>query len=544
MAPVPSKPRRPLRQPLSSFQLHNPLVPLRAPLRQVRQRLETSRLVLYSLFAGVLVGVLGCGLRWGLGYTMSWGSLLTGYSAAGTAGEGGLLMAFGTAQPYGLLALPLVAMGAAWLTRHSASDPLSEAVSEYHRRPSLSAAQQVQQLAGNILSYSAGLPTGRDSVYTALGSLNTTLLGRMLSLSRAEERSLTLASTAAALGLVLHAPLAAAVLLTEVLYRRFEFEFEVLLPALLASVSAYAVYELAYGANPLFALPALQVPGASQLPLYTLLGLLVAFTAWLNTWAERALPSRWQTGAARYLWAGLLGLLVALIAWQSTPAVLGGGAGWMQLGLTGFLGREALGYAAWKWLLLALGVRLGFGGGVLPTAATGALLGVGLNALLPSPLDASVCALVAATAYMSVTLNIPVAATLLAMTWGGDGLLPAALVSSGLGHAISGQLSFVTGQKRDRLSADMGLITPTTTILSAPPSDSAETLYRVAAPAPWLGLLAGSLPLPTGATLVGLERGQDILLVGGAHHLQDGDILDIVATETAFAALREQLNLQ
>ncbi len=546
-----SVPPRPSRRRLSDLQLPNLQRqywhlqnPLSAPLSQVRQRLATGRLVLHSLLAGVLVGLLGCLLRLCLDYAVQWGSLLTGYSPPAVSGEGGLLMAFGQVLPYGLLALPFIAVVSAWLTRQSASDPLSEAVSEYHRRPSLGVGAQLQQLAGNVLGYAAGLPVGRDAVYTALGGLNVTLLGKLVVLSRSEERSLTLASTAAALGLVLHAPLAAAVLLTEVLYRRFEFEFEVLLPALLASVSAYAVYELAYGASALFTLPTLQVPGAAQLPLYALLGLVVAVVAWLNTWAAKAVPDRLTQGYGRYLWAALLGTLIAAIAYWFTPAVLGGGAGWMQLGLGGFLGQEALGYAAWKWLLLALSVRLGFGGGVLPSAATGALLGLGLNALLPSPIDASVCALVSATAYLSVTLNIPVAATLLAVAWGGDGLLPTALIASGLGHAISGHLSFVTGQKRDRLSADIELITPTTTILNAPPLPSQDLLYRVAAPALWVGLSALSLPLPTGVQLLGLERGEDIALPEQAGRVQSGDILDMLANEAAFEVLREQLQLQ
>lgn len=535
MAAVPTRPR------LRPLHLFHPQRPLR-PWRDVRRRIETGRLVLYSLVAGALAGLLGCALRWALQYTLGWGSLLSGYSPPGTAGEGGLLMAFGEAQPYGLLALPPLAVISSWLTRHSAADPLSEAVSSYHRRASLGFWPQLKQLAGQVLSYSAGLPTGRDSVYTALGSLSATLLGRLLSLSRAEERSLTLACSAAALGLALHAPLAAAVLIAEVLYRRFEFEFEVLLPALLASVSAYVVYELVYGASPLFALPVMQVPGAVQLPLYALLGLLAATAAWLNTWAEQLWPQRWLSGWPRYLWAASLGGIVAAAAAFVTPSVLGG-AGWMQLGLSGFLGPEALGYAAWKWLLLALGVRLGFGGGVLPSAVTGALLGVGMQALMPQPLDSGVCALVCAAAYLSVTLNIPVAATLLVAAWGGDSLLPTAFIAAGLGHVISGQLSFVSGQKRDRLNADMERLIPQSTILSAPLAAEDALLYRVAAPPAWQGLLLSDLPLPAGAELVALERGQDILLPA-SQHLQEGDILDIVASEDAFSRLREQLHLR
>ena len=223
---------------------------------------------------------------------------------------------------------------------------------------------------------------------------------------------------------------------------------------------------------------------------------------------------------------------------------MGGGAGWAQLSLSGFLGSEALGYGGWKWVLLAFGVRLGFGGGVLPSVATGALLGVGLNTTLPTLLDPAVCALVGASAYLTVTLNTPLAATLLAATWGGNALLPAALISSGLAHLLSGQLGYVDGQLRDRRTAEMQLITPTTTILSAaPPQGSEEALYRVAVPPAWLGAKISVLRLPAGAQVVGLERGEAILSATPELKLEENDVLDIVATDVAFSELRELLNL-
>ena len=181
---------------------------------------------------------------------------------------------------------------------------------------------------------------------------------------------------------------------------------------------------------------------------------------------------------------------------------------------------------------------------MLPSVAAGALIGVGLNTTLPTPLDPAVCALVGASAYLTVTLNIPLAATLLAATWGGDALLPAALISSGLAHALSGQLGYVDGQLKDRRTAEMQLITPTTTILSAaPPTSSEEALYRVAAPPSWLGARIQVLSLPAGAQVVGLERGEAILSATPDLKLEEHDVLDIVATDAAFGELRELLNL-
>ena len=499
--------------------------------------------MLYSVLAGLVVGVAGIGLRLALEQVSRLGTLLTGYSPPGTPGEGGLLVAFGEATPYGFLALPVVAVLVAWLTRGS-SDPLSEIVSAYHRRGGTRLSTQSRLLVANVLSYGAGLPTGRDASFTALGGVCARLLARTARLSVPEDRTLTLASVAAALGLVLHAPLAAAVLMAEVLYRRFEFEFEVLMPCVLASVSAYAVYGLAFGASPLFDVPVLQAPSALQLPMYAVIALAATGVAWLGLWLAQLWPDGWRSGWPRLLWAGLFGGVVAAVAFYSTPSVLTGGEGWAQLSLSGFLGGEALGYGGWKWLLLALGVRLGFGGGVLPSIATGALLGVGLNTTFPSPLDPTVCALVAATAYLTVTLNTPVAATLLAATWGGDALLPAALVSSSLAHALAWPLGYVDGQIADRRTAEMQLITPTTTILSAaPPQDAPDALYRVEAPTGWLGARIKLLNLPAGIEVVGLERGDEILSATPELRLQDGDVLDIVATDVGFGELREQLNL-
>ncbi|AWN24578.1 Cl- channel voltage-gated family protein [Deinococcus irradiatisoli] len=516
-----------------------------APLtRTVRSRIETGRLVLYSILAGALVGALGIALRLVLAQVVRGGAMLTGYSPPGTPGEGGLLMAFGDALPYGLLTLPVVAVLAAWLTRDTPSDPLSETVSAYHRRGGTRLSTQLRLLGANLLGYGAGLPIGRDASFTALGGFSARLLSRFGRLSVAEDRTLTLASVAAALGLVLHAPLAAAVLLAEVLYRRFEFEFEVVMPCVLASVSAYAVYGLAFGAAPLFDVPTLQAPSALQLPMYALIALITTVIAWVGVWLSRLWPQGWLSGWPRLVWAAAFGLAVAAVAAFSTPVVLTGGAGWTQLSLSGFLGGEALGFGGWKWVLLALGVRLGFGGGVLPSIAAGALLGTGLNATLPTPLDPAVCALVAATAYLTVTLNIPLAATLLAATWGGDALLPAALISSGLAHSLSGQLGYVDGQLRDRRTAEMQVITPTTTILSAaPPPSSEEALYRVAVPMSWLGARIGVLSLPAGVQVVGLERGEDILSATPDLKLQSGDVLDLVATDAAFGELRDLLNL-
>ncbi|MFD1729995.1 chloride channel protein [Deinococcus malanensis] len=218
-------------------------------------------------------------------------ALLTGYAPPGTPGEGGLLMVFGDVLPWSLLALPVVGALYAWLVPAQQGDALTQLVRGYHARGQWpSPAEQGRILAATGVAYSAGLMVGRDSAFTLVGQLGTSLLRRAAQLDAVEVRTLTLAGAAAALGTVLHAPLAAAVLIVEVLYRRFEFEFEVLMPCVLAAVAGSAVYGLAFGFEPLLSVPDVQVPSLAQVPAFALVALVITGAGWVLLQTVRAIP--------------------------------------------------------------------------------------------------------------------------------------------------------------------------------------------------------------------------------------------------------------
>ncbi|ADV67638.1 chloride channel protein [Deinococcus maricopensis] len=523
--------------------------------RAVLTRLETGRLVVYALVAGVIVGVLGAGLRAAFGWLGPHVGQIIGYTPPGTPGEGGLLMAFSTGTPWGLLLLPVVAAACALLFPAAGGDSLAQLVNGYHTRGQWPRAlDQVRTLAAAVLGSSAGLLIGRDAAFTSVGQLSARLLARLTRLDAVEFRTLTLASAGAALGLVLHAPLAAAVLIAEVLYRRFEFEFEVLMPCVLAAVAAYAVYGVIYNFDPLLSVNTLQPPTAAQVPAYTLLALGITFTAWAAMQVSRLLPDAILAGWWRVAAAFAFGAVTALIAW-GTPEVLGGGAGWLQLSVSGFVADEGIGYGAWRWVLLALGVRLCFGGGVLPSVAIGGLLGAGLaNAVPGLALDPVVAALVGAVAFLTVTINTPVGATLLATTWGGDAMLPAALAASAMAHALSGNLSLIPGQVRSRADSPVHQAATLPTEVLRDPSDvaieglpepeGAEQLYRLAVPSAWAGARANVVAWPDGVTFVGVVRDGDVHLVADDEPLGAHDELVLLATPDAFRVLEANLSVQ
>jgi len=406
---------------------------------------------------------------------------------------------------------------------------------------------------------------GRDAAFTLLGQLGTRLLGRAARLDAVETRTLTLAGAAAALGAVLHAPLAAAVLIAEVLYRRFEFEFEVLMPCVLASVAAYGVYGLAFGFTPLFQVADLPVPAAAQLLPLLGVALGVTLAGWASLLACRVWPQAWTTGWLRPVTCGAFGLLTAAVVLWSTPAVLGDGTGWAQLGLSGFLGPEELGTGAWRWLLLALGARLAFGGGVLPSVGTGGLLGAGLGGLLN--IDPAAATLVGAVAFVTVTLNAPLAAALLAVAWGGDALLPAALFAAGLAHLLSGETGLLPGQVRSRTASAVHAGVPllpegvrfvprrspgASSPLHAPasseeggpaPLTSEQELYRRHVPRSWQGARLSILALPPGVEVIGVVRGGTVRVPRPEMRLTADDELVFLARPDAYQALEGVLRL-
>ena len=578
---------------------------MRSPLpRTILIRLETGRLVLYSLLAGGLVGLLGSGWRYVLAGALDLGSAALGYRSPGSAGEGGLLIAFGDLTPYALLLLPLLgAIYAFLMPAGRRSEPLNALIAGYHARGEWDGlAGQARTLAATLMGNASGLLVGRDSTFTALGGVSSLLLSRLARLDAAERRILTLACVAAALGLALHAPLAAAVLMAEVLYRRFEFEFEVLMPCVLAAVCASAVSGLISGFDPLFALSGSLTPTATQLPLYLLLAAAVTLLSWILTRVADTLGrlytgllgrlTGWRPLALRLALGAAFGLVTAAIALYSTAGVLSGGSGWLQLAVSGFMGQEAGGLAAWRWLLMAVGVQLAFGGGVLVSASVGGLMGVGLASLLGSlglNLDFPVAALIGAATCLTVTLNIPVAAALLAVTWGGDALLPAALASTALAHSLSGEASLLSAQLSRRSDSRAHAQVDGTTVLGrvpvplrlpraqvpaaqppitqplpadgsalsvpalqtgspstgteAAPDVQRRQLYRQDVPRSWLGARLNLLTLPGGMELLCVVRGGQVRLSSPELRLSAGDELLLLCTQAEFQTWQQSMRV-
>ncbi|MBB6098465.1 H+/Cl- antiporter ClcA [Deinobacterium chartae] len=561
-----------------------------APTFRVLSRLETGRVVLYSALAGVITGLAGSGLRVALEYAQRYLLGTSGYAPPGLPSLGGVLQTFdGGSRWWLLLILPLaLALAARIYPARPWSDALGEAIGRFHGRgePDGRLLEEAYRTAAGVTVLGAGVPLGRDGPYTSLGVLAGELSQRFGRLSPQDARTVLMSGVAAGLGLALGAPLAAAIFVVEVLYRRFEFEFELAVPAMLASVSAYAIYSGLFGYAPLFDLPALEAPAPALLPAFLLLGAVQAGAATLFVELLARLRENWEAlrvrgrAVPRELSAATIGLLLAAVG-LAFPGALGEGLGWLQLTLSGLLSVNEVGQLAfWKLMALLLVASLGAAGGLLiPGLLIGGLLGALGGSLLGNlfpglPISTPAFALVGAAAFVAAAAKTPLSAALLVVGWGGDPLLVPLLVACVAAFAISSNASLFPQQVDRRSDSGAHLeaylterlgpgtrpedleamlpqpvaLPPDENVQAASPDllgmleqrpvevldGDTEQLYRRPLPNGWVGQLLGSLRWSGDAAVVALVRGGQVQIPRDSTVFEEGDELVLIATPEGY----------
>ena len=537
-------------------------------LRVLGSRLETGRIVLYGLGVGVLAGVVGTLAA----IILEWlqGTLLggvTGFQPPGLPAEGGVLQSYVGDRGWLLPILCAVGFAAvAWLRPSQATEPdgVNDALETFHQRQAKGETNSgIWGLVSSVLAYGTGAPLGREGVYAYLSGLGATIFSRFTRLSDEDRRVVYVAALAAFLALALRAPLAAAVLAVELLYRRFEFEIEALAPAVLSSVVAYAIYGSFRGFAPLFDLPALGGQPPQLLPAFFVLGLLEALAATGFVLGLRGLREAWArvrvpVWARLALTGAIFGALVML-----NPSVLGDGLGWVQLTMTNFLPISAvLLLLLWRAAAVMLTASSGTSGGlIIPSLVLGGLIGnlyaQALNALIPSyPIEPAAFALTGMAAFLAGAFNAPLAATLLITEWSGYELLFPLLLTTLAGYALTGRESLLSSQAESRSSSPVHIdaylrgatgMRETPDLLDLLGSQSitvsdedTERLYRFNVPVPWVTQMVRDLEFPVDTLLVAILRDGHVRVPRGSSVLEASDELVVLATPQAHAKLTGQ----
>ncbi|WP_347241617.1 chloride channel protein [Thermus sp.] len=388
-------------------------------------------LILYSAFTGALTGLLVALLNLALRALGQLVGLFFGYLPPEAPGEGGLLQAFTGPSPWPLaFLLPLLFALTSLLGTGKGLAALLLLSREGREAPRLAHPRAV---LGGVLELALYSPLGREGPFGVLGLWLGSALDRRFPRVGG---GLAFAGLAAGLGAAFHAPVAGALLATEILYRSLLLEARALTPALIGALSGFALYGAFFGYTPL--LPFRVEVGLEALPGGLLTGLLAALLSASFTEGSRLLQRRLKP-LAFPLRHGLLGLALGL-SLIFLPEALGTGLGWVAVATTPLLSSPALLHlllAKLLLLLLAQGTRA-YGGPYTPALVLGGLLGALLARLLgPLALPSEALALAGGSAVLAGVARAPFAATVLAAEWGGYATLPLVLPAVLLAYVLS-----------------------------------------------------------------------------------------------------------
>jgi chloride channel protein, CIC family len=226
------------------------------------------------------------------------------------------------------------------------------------------------KIVASALTLGTGGSGGREGPIAQIGAGFGSYLGTVLRLRPIERRTLMAAGMGAGVAAIFRAPLAGALFAAEVLYSSPDFESEVIIPAGLASVTAYCTFGLAFGWDPLFTIPSafralLTFSEPLSLISYLILALFLAVLAMLYTrtfyglthlFHKLALPPHVKPAIGAFL-SGLLGVALYYLFGRdrSALAVMSFGYGILQDAMT----TSATERAGLFFALLLLAVALG-----------------------------------------------------------------------------------------------------------------------------------------------------------------------------------------
>ena len=164
-------------------------------------------------------------------------------------------------------------------------------------------------------------------------------VARLFNLSVPERRVLLMAGFAAGIGAVFHAPMAAAMFAAEVLYSEMDIEHEVLVPAIISSTLAYAVYGAIRGWQPIIDVPPVEFDSPLKLIPFLVLAVVLSGAVIGFSWLYHVVKGHLGHAAGIPLWLrpAIGGLFVGGVG-LFVPAALGHTYGIVQVAIDGRAG--------------------------------------------------------------------------------------------------------------------------------------------------------------------------------------------------------------
>ena len=461
----------------------------------VRRRLKPQRRLLgLALGVGVVAG-LGAVLFYAAGQAVFHYTLgeIAGYRPERTGGENQLFPESETPfRPWLLVVIPaLGGLASGWIVFSFAPEAeghgTDSVVAAYHNKQGdIRARVPLVKMVSSALTLGTGGSGGREGPIAQIGAGFGSLVGRTLRLRPADRRILVAAGMGAGISAIFRVPLTGALFAAEVLYSSPDFESEVVIPAGLASVTAYSTFGMFYGWKSMFSLPpsvvsTLTFNNPLRLVSYLILALLMVVLAMFYTRTFYGLSHLFHRMRIRphykpavgALITGVLGVGLFLLFGKMVSAedahqvlsVLSFGDGILQSamirvpGSGGALAFAAVLFAVAVFKILTTGLTIGSGGsgGVFGPSlviggCAGGALGIVLHrispALAPQP---ATFVLVGMAGFLAATAKTPICTLVIVseMTGSYSLLLPTLWVCA-LSFLLSDEKSIYSSQVESR----------------------------------------------------------------------------------------------
>lgn len=287
-----------------------------------------------------------------------------------------------------------------WKTKDGVRSGTGGAIESFHNeRGTYPRGSLWKKFVTSTVTLGSGGSAGREGPIALMGSIIGSWLANKFNLTVRERRILLASGIAAGVGGMFRAPLAGGIMASEILYSDAEFEPDVLVPSMLASVTSYCVFCLNFGWGSLFGKVAADYTFTNPLELFplTALGLALAVAGYVmirchrlvtRLWNKIPLPVRPMTGM------GLAGL-IAISVYYLSGMLGGGGPNPMMFAVMGdgyaALNAVLQGGGVWWVLLLLAGSKIltstltvgsgGAGGMFAPSMVIGGAVGAATGLL-------------------------------------------------------------------------------------------------------------------------------------------------------------------
>jgi len=296
------------------------------------------------------------------------------------------------------------------------------------------------------IAIGAGGPFGAEGPIIVTGGALGSLVGQVLPVSPSERKILLACGAAAGMAATFGTPLAAVVLVIELLL--FEFSARAFVPLVVSTSLAGGVHSAIFGTGPLFAVPAHDYHGLDKLPFFAVLGILAGLLAVVITKGLFFIEGLYRRLPIGEFWHPMIGALGFATIGLAEPRALGVGYDAISDVLLGKIAIGALAalaiakLVAW-WLALASGTS---GGTLAPllliSGAFGSLFGSAVQHVAPGTnISPGAFALVAMAATFGAAIGATFASIvfLFELTRDYQIILPLMLASV-IAEAVAGSL--------------------------------------------------------------------------------------------------------